>query len=79
MTQVRVFLAAACSLALLTAACSNEDLFSPAVPLYTGGALFQRAVWMGNSITAGFQSGGINDSTQKQSYALLVASAMGSL
>jgi len=31
---------------------------------------------MGNSITAGFQSGGINDSTQQQSYAVLLAQAM---
>src|SRR6266853_1731515 len=34
-------------------------------------------VAMGNSITAGVQSGGINDSTQRQAYAVLVAAAMG--
>jgi hypothetical protein len=39
--------------------------------------MFKRYVAMGNSITAGIQSGGINDSTQKQSYAVLVAAAMG--
>ncbi len=38
--------------------------------------IFQSYVALGNSITAGFQSGGINDSTQKQSYALLLAKAM---
>src|SRR5437764_11517651 len=40
--------------------------------------MFQRYVAMGNSITAGFQSGGINDSTQQQSYVALVAGQMGS-
>ena len=38
--------------------------------------LFDRYVSMGNSITAGFQSAGINDSTQSQSYAVLLAHAM---
>ncbi len=79
MTDRRVLLAAGLSAALFAAACNNDDLFSPAVPPYTGGAMFQRVVAMGNSITAGFQSGGINDSTQKQSYALLAANAMGSV
>jgi lysophospholipase L1-like esterase len=37
---------------------------------------FRTYVAMGNSITAGFQSGGINDSTQMQSYAVLIAHAM---
>jgi hypothetical protein len=69
---------AAVGLALLVAACHNDELFTPSVPQYAGGALFQRYVAMGNSITAGFQSGGINDSTQKQSYALLLAGRMGS-
>jgi hypothetical protein len=78
MTHFRVFLAAACGVALL-GACSNDELFSPAVPPYAGGALFQRYVSMGNSITAGFQSAGINDSTQKQSYAVLLANAMQSV
>jgi lysophospholipase L1-like esterase len=40
-------------------------------------AMFQSYVAVGNSITAGFQSDGINDSTQKQSYALLLARVMG--
>lgn len=38
--------------------------------------MFLRYVALGNSITAGYQSGGINDSTQKQSYALLLAKQM---
>src|SRR5947208_8267492 len=77
MTHRRVILAAGSSVALAAAAWHEDDLFSPAVPQYTGGAMFQRYVSMGNSITAGFQSAGINDSTQRQSYAVLVAAAMG--
>jgi hypothetical protein len=76
MTQRRVVLAAGLGCTLLVAACQNDVLNSPGVPPYTGGAMFQRYVAMGNSITAGFQSGGINDSTQRQSYAVLVAGAM---
>src|SRR5947207_3813980 len=78
MTHRRVILAAGISVALAAAACHEDDLFTPAVPQYTGGAMFQRYVAMGNSITAGFQSGGINDSTQQQSYVALVAGKMGS-
>ena len=76
MTIRRISLAA--GLALAAVGCSNEDLITPPVPLYKGGAMFQRYVSMGNSITAGVQSGGINDSTQQQSYAALVAGKMGS-
>src|SRR5947209_17685662 len=42
-----------------------------------GNGLFQSYVSLGNSITAGYQSGGINDSTQKRSYAVLLAGQMG--
>lgn len=38
--------------------------------------LFASYVALGNSITAGYQSGGIVDSTQRQSYAALLAHAM---
>ena len=78
MTHGRFFVAGGLSLALLVGACHEDELFSPLPPQYAGGAMFQRYVAMGNSITAGFQSGGFNDSTQKQSYALLLATAMGS-
>jgi lysophospholipase L1-like esterase len=58
------------------AACStNKDIVSPPVPV--GGALFESYVALGNSLTAGYQSGGINDSTQRESYAVLLAHAMG--
>src|ERR1051326_2362000 len=76
MTIRRISLAA--GLVLAAVGCSNEDLFTPAVPQYAGGAMFQRYVAMGNSITAGFQAGGINDSTKQQSYVPLVAAKMGS-
>lgn len=59
---------------LLLAGCSDEELLPPRPD---AGPLFARVVAIGNSITAGFQSGGINDSTQRQSYAVLVAEAMG--
>jgi len=77
MTQRRVVFAAGLGWVLLVAACQNDVLNSPRVPTYQGGTMFQRYVAMGNSITAGFQSGGINDSTQRQSYAVLIGGAMG--
>src|SRR5881396_3725279 len=79
MTIRRLSLAAALGLALVAVGCHNDDLFTPLMPAYKGGAMFVRYVAMGNSITAGFQSGGINDSTQLRSYARLVANAMGSV
>jgi lysophospholipase L1-like esterase len=77
MTIRRLSLAAGLGLALVAVACHNDELFTPPVPTYPGGAMFVRYVAMGNSITAGFQSGGINDTTQLQSYVHLVANAMG--
>jgi hypothetical protein len=59
------------------AACGDADskLLVPVNP--AGGDLMARYVAIGNSITAGVQSGGINDSTQRQSYAFLVAQQAG--
>ena len=60
---------------LAAAACdSNRDAVGPTD---LANPIFLRYVAIGNSITAGFQSGGINDSTQRQSYAFLLAQAMG--
>ncbi len=53
----------------LLVACDNE-LVNPPTAV---DALFNRYVAMGNSLTAGFQSAGINDSTQLQSYAVVLA------
>lgn len=60
------------ALAPLMVACrSDERLAAP--DLSTSGGLLERYVAMGNSITAGYQSGGINDSTQVRSYAAVFA------
>lgn len=69
-------LTASLALALpLLAGCRSDESLNPPEP--AGGELFARYVAMGNSITAGFQSAGINDSTQRQSYAVLFANAAG--
>jgi hypothetical protein len=46
-------------------------------PLPNTGELMRRYLSIGNSITAGFQSAGINDSTQNLSYPVLFARAVG--
>ena len=56
---------------LVTGCRTDESLASP--DLSNNGGLLTRYVAMGNSITAGFQSGGINDSTQQLSYAAVFA------
>jgi lysophospholipase L1-like esterase len=58
------------------AACESKRDVLGLNPLPTG-ATFQSYVAIGNSITAGFQSNGINDSTQRQSFARLLAGQMG--
>lgn len=57
------------------AACGDDtvDIFTPTAPV---SPIFTSYVALGNSLTAGYQSGGINDSTQKESYARLVAQQM---
>jgi len=62
MIRITRFSAAVLGLALAAAACNNDQLNRPFAntPL---DPLFDRYVSMGNSITAGFQSAGINDST----------------
>jgi len=55
------------------AACSDKaEVLGPPVA-----DIFKSYVAMGNSITAGYQSGGISDATQRQSYAFLLAGRMG--
>ena len=58
------------------AACEAKDTVLGPTTIGTGD-IFHSYVAIGNSITAGFQSGGINDSTQRQSYARLLAIQMG--
>src|SRR6266545_7354484 len=76
MIRTKRFSAAVLGLLLAAAACQNEKLNRP-FAVTPVDRLFDRYVSMGNSLTAGFQSGGINDSTQSQSYAVLLAAAMG--
>src|SRR5215208_3155095 len=61
----------------LTISCeqTRDVLTAPPAPTPSN-AIFTSYVAIGNSITAGFQSNGINDSTQRQSYAALLAAAM---
>jgi hypothetical protein len=63
------------ALPLATGCRSDETLDPP--DLSNNSGLLERYVSMGNSITAGFQSAGINDSTQLQSYAVLFAQQAG--
>jgi hypothetical protein len=75
MIRTNRFSAAALGFLLAAAACQNDEVNRPFSNIPVD-PLFDRYVSMGNSITAGFQSGGINDSTQLQSYAVLLAQAM---
>lgn len=59
----------------VAAACTNSD--AKVVTTAPNNSIFLNYVAIGNSITAGYQSGGINDSTQRQSYAGLLATQMG--
>jgi lysophospholipase L1-like esterase len=67
---------AALTTIVAAASCSDsKNLLGPVSP--SGGDIFKSYVAIGNSITAGVQSGGINDSTQRQSFARLLAGSMG--
>jgi lysophospholipase L1-like esterase len=68
-------LAASLTLALpILAGCRSDDSLNPPA---VSDPMFTRYAALGNSITAGFQSAGINDSTQQRSYARLLSLAMG--
>ncbi len=67
--------AAVGALVVLAGCESKRSLLGPTTP--PGGDMFKSYVALGNSITAGYQSGGINDSTQRQSYARVLAAQMG--
>lgn len=58
------------------AGCSPDvEIVRPPEPI--GGTLFARYVALGNSLTAGFQSLGINATTQTAAYPVLIADAVG--
>lgn len=70
--------AAALALIVGFGACQSDEFNGVVKPQFTGAnAMFQSYVALGNSITAGYQSGGISDSTQRQGYAFLLAQDMG--
>jgi hypothetical protein len=72
MRRLSILLAAG----LLASGCvSDETLMNP--PPVPATPLLARYVAMGNSITAGMQSAGINDSTQAQAYPALLARMAG--
>jgi hypothetical protein len=76
MTRNQILRALAIALALgAVASCGEDDpdILEPG----PGGNLFRSYVALGNSLTAGWQSGGINDSTQRESYAYLLAQQAG--
>ena len=70
--------AIAVSVVAVVGSCTSDDLNEVLGPRPKGfNAMFQNYVAIGNSITAGYQSGGIMDSTQRRSYAALLAGQMG--
>lgn len=66
-------LAAALLVGLAATGC-DDAVLQPPEP--EAGPIFERYVALGNSITAGFQSSGISDSTQSRSYAVMLAAGM---
>jgi lysophospholipase L1-like esterase len=69
--------AALCAVVGLAACEAKDIVLMPAATASGGTNIFSSYVAIGNSLTAGYQSGGINDSTQRQSYARLLAIQMG--
>jgi hypothetical protein len=65
---------AALALAAALAGCVEDQSAADLRPdLSNNGGLFQRYVALGTSISSGLQSGGINDSTQREAFPVLVA------
>ena len=63
--------------AIASLAACGEDAVEITSPPNLADELFRTYVAIGNSITAGYQSGGITDSTQRESYAFYLAEQMG--
>lgn len=74
MTYKRYAAALLVALPLLTS-CHSDDKLSPTKSTAID-PMFERYVSLGNSLTAGFQSAGMNDSTQRRAYPVLLAAAM---
>jgi lysophospholipase L1-like esterase len=72
-TRRPLYAAAALATLALGACVGDEQSIANIQNPANGGVLFQRYVALGNSITAGFQSNGILDSTEVRSYVNLLA------
>jgi hypothetical protein len=70
--MLRFFRAFAIVALPFAAGCYDDERLEPA-DLSNNNGLFQRYAAIGTSISSGFQSAGINDSTQRQSFPFLVA------
>src|SRR5687768_16374742 len=78
MFRFRSIARSAVAVSLIGLAACDDDTQNVLGPVPSDpNAIFTRYVALGNSITAGYQSGGINDSLQKRSYAFFVAQQMG--
>ena len=75
--RLRAALTLAGAAAIVSLAACGEDDIDIVSPPALQDELFRTYVAMGNSITAGYQSSGILDSTQRESYALYLAGLMG--
>lgn len=73
----RLRLLAVAAAALSLGACVGDGDERLTLPTPANGAIFQRYVALGNSITAGYQSGGIVDTLQQRSYAVFLAERAG--
>lgn len=77
MSRLTLIARATAAVAVLGAVYACDQVNNLNAPtLASGGELFRRYVSLGNSITSGYQSGGINDSTQKRAYPVLLAGLM---
>lgn len=63
--------------AVLLSSCVDDELAEPPFVPDVGGELFTRYVSLGNSITAGFQSGGLHGQLQRHAYPVLLAQKAG--
>jgi hypothetical protein len=72
-SKLRALALALAGLPLVAGCRADDQEIRQIVGPQLGGDLFSRYVSMGNSITAGFQSAGINDSTQLRAYPVLLA------
>lgn len=72
-SKLRALALALAGLPLVAGCRADDQEIRQIVGPQLGGGLFARYVSMGNSITAGFQSAGINDSTQLRAYPVLLA------